>query len=155
MKSEPTAEKQTLEIKRFIKASPERVYAAWTEPAQMKEWFGPEHAQTIDFVAEVRVGGKYRWNLTTAEGEPMTVQGEYRELTPGKKIVFTWQWEDDETWENHSSIVTVEFNRREGGTELCLTHTQLPNEKSRQGHTEGWKSVLDRLEKRFSKLPQP
>ncbi len=45
----------------------------------------------------------------------MTVRGEYRELQPGKKIVFTWQWDDDEDWENHTSVVTVELCDREGG----------------------------------------
>ena len=42
----------------------------------------------------------------------MTCRGEYRELQPGKKIVFTWQWEDDEVWKNHISVVTVELDDR-------------------------------------------
>ncbi|PYJ38394.1 MAG: polyketide cyclase, partial [Verrucomicrobia bacterium] len=36
----------SLEIKRLIKAPRERVYAAWTDAAQMKQWFGPENVQT-------------------------------------------------------------------------------------------------------------
>ena len=145
------AEKLSLEIKRLIKAPRDRVYAAWTDPAQLKQWFGPENVQTRKLVADARVGGKFRWDLTNSEGENMTCRGEYRELQPGKKIVLTWQWEDDETWENHTSIVTVELSDRAGGTELRLTHEQLPNEESRDGHTRGWKSALDKLEKFFSK----
>ena len=103
-------EKLSLEIKRHIKAPRERVYAAWTDPVQMKQWFGPENVQTHDLIAEVRVGGKFRWDLSNAEGEKMTCRGEYRELQPSRKIVFTWQWQDDEDWENHISIVTVELN---------------------------------------------
>ena len=145
------SEKLSLEIKRLIKAPPDRVYAAWTDPAQLKQWFGPENVQTHDFIAEVRVGGKFRWDLTNSEGERMAVGGEYRELQPGKKIVFTWQWQDDEDWENHISIVTVELSNRDGDTELRLTHGQLPNEASRDGHTRGWESALDKLAKFFSK----
>ena len=137
----------SLEIKRLIKAPRDRVYAAWTDPAQLKQWFGPEKVQTRDLIAETRVGGKFRWDLTNSEGEKMTCLGEYRELEPGKKIVFTWQWDDDETWENHTSIVTVELSDADGGTELRLTHEQLPNEASRDGHTGGWNSALDKLEK--------
>jgi len=135
----------SLEIKRLIKAPRDRVYAAWTDPAQIKQWFGPENVQTRELVADVRVGGKFRWDLNNAEGEKMTCRGEYRELQPGKKIVFTWQWED------HVSIVTVELDDADAGTELRLTHEKLPNEESRDGHTRGWNSALDKLEKFFSR----
>jgi len=146
-----TEENNKLEIKRLIKAPRERVYAAWTDPAQLKRWFGPENVQTRDLIADACVGGKFRWDLINSEGKKMTCCGEYRELQPDKKIVFTWQWEDDEDWENHVSIVTVELDDADGGTELRLTHEQLPNEESRGGHTRGWNSALDKLEKFFSK----
>ncbi len=145
------AEKLSLEIKRLIKAPRDRVYVAWTDPAQLKQWFGPENVQTRGLIVDARVGGKFRWALTNSEGVKMTMRGEYRELQPGKKIVFTWQWEDDEDWENHISIVTVELDDADGGTELHLTHEKLPNEESRDGHTRGWNSALDKLEKLFSK----
>src|SRR5205823_7802389 len=57
------AEKLSLEIKRLIKAPRDRVYAAWTDPAQLKQWFGPDNVQTHDLVADVRVGGTFRWDL--------------------------------------------------------------------------------------------
>ena len=145
------AEKLSLEIKRLIKAPRDRVYAAWTDPAQLKEWFGPENVQTRDLIVDARMGGKFRWDVTNSEGEKMTMRGEYRELQPGKKIVFTWQWEDDEDWENHVSIVTVELADAGAATELRLTHEKLPNEESRDGHTRGWNSALDKLEKFFSR----
>ena len=146
-----TADKTSLEIKRFINVPRDRVYAAWTDPAQLKEWFGPENVRTRNFTADARVGGKYRWDLINEEGDDMTISGEYRELVPGKKIVFTWKWDDDEAWKNTSSVVTVELSDRDGGTELRLTHEQLPSEESRDRHNEGWSSVLDRLEKFFNK----
>jgi len=143
--------KLSVEIKRLIKAPPDQVYAAWTDPAQLKQWFGPENVQTRDLIADACVGGKFRWDLINSEGEKMTCRGEYRELQQDKKIVFTWQWEDDEDWENHVSIVTVELDDADGGTELRLTNEHLPNEESRDGHTRGWNSALDKLEKFFSR----
>ncbi len=141
------AEKLSLEIKRFIRASRDRVYAAWTDPAQLKKWFGPENVQTRNLIADVRVGGQFRWDLTDQEGKEITISGEYREVEPGKKIVFTWRLEEDEDWKNHSSTVTVEFFDREGGTEIHLIHENLPTEPSRDDHTQGWNSVLNKLEK--------
>jgi glutathione S-transferase len=141
-----TTEKTSLEIKRFIKAPPTRVYEAWTDPAQLREWFVPEGVRTRSFAADVRAGGKYRWDLVTEQGEDWAAFGEYRELIPGKKIVFTWQWDDDEAWQNQTSIVTVELFDRDGGTELLLTHERLPSAESRDRHSEGWNSLLNRLE---------
>jgi uncharacterized protein YndB with AHSA1/START domain len=145
------AEKLTVEMKRFIKAPRARVYAAWTDPGQLKQWFGPENVQTRELIADARVGGEFRWDLTNSEGEKMTCRGQYLELQPGKKIVFTWQLQDDEDWKNHTSTVTVELSDRDEGTELRLIHEQLPNEQSRDAHNEGWNSALDKLEKFVTK----
>ena len=149
--NEETAEKTSLEIIRFINASPARVYKAWTDPVQLGQWFGPENVRTRNITADVRVGGKYRWDLTSPEGKEMSAFGDYRELVPGKKIVFTWQWDDGDAWENRISVVTVELVERRGGTELRLTHEQLPSEESRDRHNEGWNSLLDRLEQFFAR----
>ena len=141
-----TAEKTSLEIVRFINVPTDRVYDAWTDPAQLRQWFGPENVRTRNITADVRVGGNYRWDLTSAEGEEMSAFGEYKELVPGKKIVFTWQWDNDEAWENRTSVVTIELDASRGGTELRLKHEQLPSEESRDRHHEGWNSLLDKLE---------
>ena len=46
-------DKLSLEIKRFIRASRDRVYAAWTDPAQLKKWFGPEKVETRSLIADL------------------------------------------------------------------------------------------------------
>ncbi len=141
-----TGPNTSLGIKRFINAPRSRVYAAWTDPVQLKEWWGPKEVRTFKIVADTRVGGKYRWDLVNQDGEEMSVFGEYLELVPGKKVVFTWKWDDDEAWKNQNSVVSVEFSDRDGGTELRLTHVQLPSEASRDRHNHGWNSVMDKLE---------
>ena len=145
-----TAGNASLEIRRLIKAPRARVYAAWTDPAELTKWFGPANVETMELTADIRVGGKYRWQCKNPDGEEMVVEGEYRELEPDRKIVFTWQWQDDEDWENQVSVVTVELSDAPGGTELRLRHEKLPSEASRDRHTQGWESVLDGLEKFFS-----
>ena|SRR5436853_563443 len=141
-----TAEKHALEIKRLIKAPRDQVYAAWADPAQLRQWFGPDNVQTQELITDVRVGGEFRWSLINSDGEEMTVRGEYRDVQPGRKIAFTWRWDDDENWENQISVVTVELSDRDGGTEVRLTHEQLPNDQSRDNHNEGWNNVFNNLE---------
>ena len=140
----------SLEIRRRIKAPRDRVYQAWTDLTQLKEWFGPENVKTRELIADIRVGGKYRWGLISPDGEELSCHGEYRELQPGRKIVFTWQWMDDEAWKENHSLVTVELTDCAGGTEIHLTHEQLPSEESRDGHVGGWNSSIDKLERQLS-----
>jgi uncharacterized protein YndB with AHSA1/START domain len=140
-------EKTSLEIKRMIKAPRDLVYAAWTNPDELKEWFGPEGVKTRAIVVDTREGGIFRWDLIDTEGDEMTIRGEFREVDPGRKIVFTWQFEGDAKWKDHVSVVTVEFNDAgEDETEVRLRHEQLPDEDSRDKHTEGWINVFDKLE---------
>jgi len=80
-----TEEKTSLEIKRFINAPRDRVYTAWTDPVQLKEWWGPKEVTTLKFVADTRVDGKYRWDLVNQEGEKMSVFGEYRSSFPERR----------------------------------------------------------------------
>lgn len=142
-------DKLSLEITRVLKAPRARVYAAWTDPVEIIKWFGPEDVQTTHVIADARPGGELRWDLTTSEGEAMTMRGEYRELHPERKIVFTWRWEDDETWDGHISVVTVELKDHDSGTELRLTHERLPTEQSRDNHTEGWSGALEKLQRMY------
>jgi uncharacterized protein YndB with AHSA1/START domain len=75
--NEKTAEKTSLEIIRFISAPPARVYDAWTDPARLKQWFGPENVRTRNITAEVRVGGKYRLKRDHSGGRRM---GRFRRI---------------------------------------------------------------------------
>src|SRR5206468_4037636 len=137
-----SSEQLSLELRRLIKAPRDQVYAAWSDPAQLRQWFGPDTVQTDGLIADVRVGGQFEWRVTNCDGEKMIVRGEYREVEPGRKIVFTWQWDDDENWEDRASVVTVELSDADGGTEVRLRHEQLPNEQSRDNHNQGWNNVL-------------
>ena len=139
------AEAFSVRTARLIRAPRGRVYAAWTDPAQLRKWFGPANVKTRKLTADVRVGGKFRWECTDPEGKEVTISGEYREVVPDRKIVFTWQLEDED-WKNHNSMVTVEFFDRGDGTEVRLTHENLPTKPSRDDHEQGWNSVLDKLE---------
>jgi uncharacterized protein len=139
-----TAEANSVQTKRQIKAPRERVFAAWTNQDQIAKWMGPGVCRVLSAKLDVRVGGKYRMLFQTPGGE-MTVSGEYRELQAPSKIAFTWQWQDDEDWQNVTSLVTVELVEKDGGTEVTLTHTGLPSGESAGRHEHGWQGSLEKL----------
>jgi uncharacterized protein YndB with AHSA1/START domain len=82
-----TSQAYSLKIERHIKAARKRVYEAWANPEQLKQWFGPANVQTHQIIADVRPGGEFRWDLENSDGEKMTMHGEYREVQPNRKIV--------------------------------------------------------------------
>jgi uncharacterized protein YndB with AHSA1/START domain len=142
----------TVQITREISAPRDRVYAAWTDLKLARQWWGPEGVETRALIIEPRVGGKFQWDLTTPEGEEGHRRGEFREVLPPEKLVFTWRGTEDETEENADSLVRITFREVDARTtELHLIHEGLPSEESRDNHTDGWNSALDKLERLFAK----
>ena len=137
------AVKPSLTLKRRLNAPPAKVYAAWTEPAKIARWFGPQGAEVLRAEADVRVGGRYRVIFRVPDGEQHDVSGVYREVVPKQKLVFTWAWISTPERE---SLVTVALKRDGDGTLLTLTHEQFFDEPARDRHRSGWSGVLDNLE---------
>jgi uncharacterized protein YndB with AHSA1/START domain len=130
-------------LSRWIKAERGAVYAAWTEPEIMRKWFCPRDLQLVSADADVRVGGRFRAEMSNGS-ETHTVHGIYREVIPGQRLVFSHKWEERDAVE---TLVTVEFADRDGGTVVSLTHEGFSNLESRNGHGGGWASTFDNLQR--------
>lgn len=134
-----------LRLTRVLSADPGTVFAAWTEADRMERWFSPEGVEVVSVVTDPVPGGAYRVRMRSDEGNVHTARGTYREVDPPVRLVFTWEWEEEEHAVGET-VVTVELTEIEGGTELVLTHEGFPAAEARDGHAEGWRSCLDRLE---------
>ena len=133
---------KTLVIDRVFTAPPDRVFAAWTDTAQLAEWYGPEGMKAEIFANDLTVGGRYSLVMKSAEGE-YHLSGEYEEIEPPRKLVFTWKWKtSDET-----TRVTIELRPQGDGTHLRLTHTGFPEAEQVSSHNQGWSSSLNDLER--------
>jgi len=137
--------KPSVTLKRRLNAPAEKVYAAWTEPAQIAHWFGPSEtvAGSVHAEMDVRVGGRFRVSFKTENGEHHEVGGIYREVVPNEKLVFSWAWH---TTPERESLVTVLIRKESEGAMLTLTHEQFFDEAARDGHKRGWTGTLDKLE---------
>lgn len=138
----------SLRITRVVKADPERVFRAWTEPERLKAWSCPEGGTVIAAEVDLRVGGRYRITMQSSEGGVHNAVGEYREIEPPHRLVYTWDWEEDE-YEVGETLVTAEFRALGGATEVILTHELFPNVEAKASHEQGWASCLNRLEAVF------
>ena len=142
----PAAARPSLTLKRRLNAAPEKVFAAWTEPAQIVKWFGPDSGAVRAADADLRVGGRYAIVFHTEDGEEHHVSGTYREVVPHQKLVFTWAWRSTP---ERKSLVTVVIKPDDAGSLLTLIHEQFFDEAARDRHAYGWGGSLDKLEALF------
>ena len=139
-----TPVKPSLTVKRRFKASPAKVFAAWTDPEKVKHWMGPGQVRVVEAQADARPGGRYRWHMQSPEGKDHDVGGVYREVVKNEKLVFTWAWKSTPEQE---LVVTVLLMPDGDGTLLTLTHEQFASDEARDGHRQGWDAALDKFEK--------
>src|SRR3954470_9579625 len=135
-----------LKLERLIKAPRERVFAAWTDPEQIKKWFVPCEKEgdvtTPSAKCDARIGGKYRIQTRKADGEYFTAAGTYREVNPPARLVFTWAWEKDGSeadfgeLEPDETLVSIDFLAKGNDTLLVFIHERFASEESRDRHLE-------------------
>lgn len=117
-----------------VRASRDTVFAHFTDPVRMVEWFG--HAATLD----PRPGGTYRVEVTRSD----TAIGAFVEVDPPSRVVFTFGWESGELVPPGSSTVEVTLTEDGDGTIVRLEHRGLPA-ASVERHGQGWTRHLDQL----------
>ena len=137
---------ETILFERTYNVPPERVFAAWTEPALLKQWWGPPGSIVEVAEVDLRVGGRYRLGIQRGPQAVYYVTGVYQAVQPPDKLVFTWRWENPEM-DVGRSLVTIELRPNGHKTDLRLTHEQLPTEEARRSHAEGWAGILEVLDK--------
>lgn len=93
---------------------------------------------------DLRVGGRYRLQFQVPGGELHDVSGEYREVEPHRRLVFTWAWRSTPERE---SIVTLQLRPADGGTEFVFLQEQFFDQKARDGHASGWTGAFAKLDR--------
>lgn len=135
---EPNGIGTTLHVTRRFAAPRERVFRAWTEPAALVRWWWPWNP-TI--AIDLRPGGTYRVAAEHPGARELAVSGEFLEVKPPERVVYTFAWDGDE----RVTQVAVEFRDLGEATEVILRHTGSATAEERDNHGHGWNDCLDRL----------
>jgi len=124
-----------------------RVFEAWTKPEALRRWMGPAGFTCEGAEADVRPGGRYRFPMIDSSGQVHTVQGTYIEVSPVKRLTFTWVWDDSEEEScGLETLVTLEFLVEGKGTRLVIHHEGLASAHARDCHHDGWVGCKASLE---------
>jgi uncharacterized protein YndB with AHSA1/START domain len=124
-----------VEVSIHIAARPETVFAYFTDPDRYAQWMG-NHA-TLEPVP----GGTYRVHMR----DGVQAAGEFIEIDPPHRLVFTWGWTHDHAVAPGSTRVVVTFQEEDGGTRVVLRHHDLPDHEQSDHHRTGWELYLVRL----------
>lgn len=129
---------RTIKRELVLRASPERVFAAWTDPAELSRWFG------MRAEVDLRVGGRWRFVWTTGEHTEEHATGLYREIDPPRRLVYTW--EDNGAG---PTVVTVDLTPDGEHTRLRLTESGFGEgddwDRHYQDNSDGWTEELEEL----------
>ena len=149
----PTPTDREIRIERVFAARRERVFAVYTDPELIPEWYGPRGGTTIVDRMEVRAGGGWRFVYRGADGSETAFRGTYREVTPPERIVQTWEWEG---MPGHVSVETATFEDLGDRTRVvtvALYHTTEERDGMlASGMESGANETYERLDEVLARL---
>lgn len=139
-----------VDIERLLVSAPEQVFAAWTDPARIVDWFCPFGMRLTVERMDVRPGGHYEWHLCGAAGEHDVITGEYLLVDAPLALEFTWTVRllrpgADQRGAVDDTLVSVTLAPAGAGTRLRLVHRRLPRQSTVDGHRDGWDACLRNL----------
>ena len=120
-------------LRRFVDAPPELVFAVWTEPEHLRNWWGPRQFELVVCESDPRAGGRYRFVQRAPDGQEHTFHGTYLEVDRPQRLVRTFVYAgapDDE------SVETVTFLRDGHGT-LITSTSVFPSFAAREFYAQG------------------
>ncbi|HSD79058.1 MAG TPA: metalloregulator ArsR/SmtB family transcription factor [Solirubrobacteraceae bacterium] len=112
-----------IRIEREFDAPRDRVFAVFTDPDLVPQWWGPRDTTVVVDRMDVRPGGGWRFVVANPDGSETAFRGTYREVVAPERIVQTFEWEG---MPGHVSVETATFEDlgdRTKVTTVSLFHT--------------------------------
>jgi uncharacterized protein YndB with AHSA1/START domain len=137
-----------IELQRRFRASPERIFRAWTQPGALREWWTPAGWVAGEIEIDLRVDGAYRIGMVRLgdAGPGVSVTGRFLEVRAPERLVYTWLWKGAFAG-MPQTLVTLELQGSESETLLVLRHEHFTDAGLRQQHRSAWIAACDRLDR--------
>ena len=136
----------SVSLHRVLKATPEKVYRAFTEPGAMAAWLPPYGFLCTVHEMDARVGGTYKMSFTNfSTGSSHSFGGEYLEMKAAEFLKYTDKFDDPNL--PGEMITSVWLKKVSVGTELKLTQEGIPSAIPAEACYLGWQESLDKLMK--------
>jgi len=139
---EENNQENRIEIEKEFDVDVESLFAAWTEPEQLKQWWHPMGESLTDVKNELEEGGAVEYYVGEAGLE---ITGTYSEVKPNERLVYSWVWNMSDEGSENGYTLDISFSSTEGGSKLRVIQEGFSAPELLKPHHDGWEKGLESL----------
>jgi uncharacterized protein YndB with AHSA1/START domain len=134
-----------LRLEKNLPVLPERVFAAFVDAEQLRQWWGPTGFTVTDLQLRTVEGSDYRIAMQPPEGDVFHIRGTFRAVEPPRRLAHTFVYEEPDP-DDQETLVTLIFEPAEQGTRVVLDQGPFKTKARWALHRDGWTQTFERLE---------
>jgi uncharacterized protein YndB with AHSA1/START domain len=136
----------TLHLEKILAAPPERVFAAFVDPEQLRRWWGPAGFTVPRLQFDAVEGSDYRIAMQPPDGDVFHIRGTFRAVEAPRRLIFTFIYEEPDP-DDQETLVTLTLEPTDPGTRVLLDQAPFKTPARLELHRDGWTETLERLER--------
>jgi uncharacterized protein YndB with AHSA1/START domain len=136
-------------MKRTLPAATSVVFRVLVDANELAKWWGPAGFTIPSLEFDPRVGDGYRIEMQPPDGDHFCLTGEFREVAPPTRLVYTFVYEDPDP-DDVETLVSLSCRDLGESTEIAFTQRPFKTEARRSLHRQGWTDSFDKLERLVS-----
>jgi len=141
-----TEHQERVHLEKVLAAPPERVFAAFVDPEQLRNWWGPAAFTVQDLQFDAVEGADYRLTMKPPTGDVFHIGGTFLAVEAPSRLAHTFAYEEPDA-DDQETVVTLTFEEADSGTRIILDQASFRTAARWQLHRQGWTETLERLER--------
>ena len=143
MKTMETDQKDNvIQIERQFDVDVDKLFRAWTEPEQLKQWWQPMGHPLTNVVNELKEGGKVEYHVGDAG---LQITGTYSEVAQNEKLVYSWIWNMNDEGSESGYTLNISFSSEGEGSKIHIVQEGFSGPEFLKPHQDGWEKGLNDL----------
>ena len=134
-----------LNLECTLDAPPEEVFRMLTESTELVKWWGPQNFTIPAAELSLSEGGRYRFRMAPPDGEPFHLSGEFLEIDPPWRLVYTFLREEP-TPDDRETVVDLSLGSTGEATRLVLSQGPFLTDERLELHRSGWTESFEKLQ---------
>jgi uncharacterized protein YndB with AHSA1/START domain len=135
-----------LHLEKVLAPPPERIFAAFVDAEQLRQWWGPDGFTVASIELDVVEGADYRITMQPPEGDVFHIRGTFSAIEAPRRLAYTFAYEEPDP-DDQETLVALTFVPAGAGTRLVLDQGPFKTEPRLELHRVGWTETFERLER--------
>lgn len=139
-----TTDDQLVIIREF-NAPQKIVFEALTKHEHIVNWASPKGMEVTYSKGDLKVGSTYEYAMKSPNGPEMVLTGEYREIDPYNKLVYTQTYRGRDGTNSPETLISITLKQDGDKTQMIFHHTGFATKQGRDNASMGWPAAFDKL----------